>query len=262
MNLDTTSKSLEIVLAGAVTSNQLDFVAGYADYDGTAFTPGANDGTSNDTTAVTIVSAPSSGSYRTVKYISIYNNDTSAADLTIQLNNSTTTIIITKISLTAGETLIYVGDEWKVLSTNGSIKSTTLSTSTSDHGSLSGLSDDDHTQYLLASGSRDINNYINFSSEYDNGTLSSNSDIDWSNGQKQKLTLGADITLTFSNLGVGHRQLKIIQDATGSRSLTLPSGLWPDGTAGTFSTAANAVDILSIYYDGSSLYYQLSTNFS
>lgn len=28
--------------------------------------------------------------------------------------------------------------------------------------------------------------------------------------------------------------------------------------AGTFSTAADAVDLLSIYYDGSSYYYQLS----
>jgi len=37
------------------------------------------------------------------------------------------------------------------------------------------------------------------------------------------------------------------------------SGLWPGGSAGSFSTSAGAIDILNIYYDGSSYYYQLST---
>ncbi len=99
---------------------------------------------------------------------------------------------------------------------------------------------------------------VGFASEYDNGTKSANADIDWSNGNNQKVVLGADITLTFSNMGVGHKQLKVVQDGTGSRTPTLPSGKWPGGTASTFSTGADAVDILSVYYDGSSYYYQLS----
>lgn len=110
----------------------------------------------------------------------------------------------------------------------------------------------------MSNESKDGVDRVSFAGEHDNGTASSNTDIDWSNGNNQKITLGASITLTFSNMGVGHKQLKVIQDSTGSRTLTLPSGLWPGGTSGTFSTAADAVDILSIYYDGSSYYYQLS----
>jgi hypothetical protein len=139
---------------------------------------------------------------------------------------------------------------------------TTYTSSDFDHGDLQGLGDDDHTQYLLADGSRNINNKVDFNSEYDIGTVSSNTTIDWSNGQNQKITLGADITLSFSNMGVGHKQLKVVQDATGGRTPTLPSGLWPDGTAGSFSTSANAIDILNIYWDGSSYYYQLSTGWA
>lgn len=99
---------------------------------------------------------------------------------------------------------------------------------------------------------------IDFDSEYDNGTISANTTIDWNNGNNQVVTLGASVTLTWSNMGVGHKQLRVLQDATGSRVPTLPSGKWAGGSAGTFSTAGDAEDILSIYYNGTSYYYQLT----
>lgn len=47
------------------------------------------------------------------------------------------------------------GNNGKMLSTNGSSASwTTVSSGVTDHGALTGLSDDDHTQYALADGSR------------------------------------------------------------------------------------------------------------
>lgn len=98
---------------------------------------------------------------------------------------------------------------------------------------------------------------INFTSEYDNGTTSSNTTIDWKNGNNQVITLSGDVTLSFSNMGVGHKQLRIVQDSTGGRSVTLPTGKWPGGTAQSLSTSANAEDILSIFYNGQH-YYQLS----
>jgi hypothetical protein len=103
---------------------------------------------------------------------------------------------------------------------------------------------------------------VDFTSEYDNGVVSANATIDWANGNNQKITLGASITLTFSNMGVGHKQLKVIQDATGGRIPTLPAGKWPGGIAGAFSTAAGAEDILSVYYDGASYYFQLVKGWS
>ncbi len=99
---------------------------------------------------------------------------------------------------------------------------------------------------------------ISFATEHDNGTVSANTTIDFANGNNQVVTLGADVTMTFSNMGVGHKQLRVVQDGTGGRVPTLPAGKWPGGAAGSFSTAAGAEDILSIYYDGSSYYYQLS----
>ena len=44
----------------------------------------------------------------------------------------------------------------------------------------------------------------------------------------------------------------LIQDGTGSRTLVTGSDCeWPAGTAGTISTAANAVDIIPYFVDGS-----------
>jgi len=48
---------------------------------------------------------------------------------------------------------------------------------------------------------------------------------------------------------------KLIQDATGSRTVTWPAAvLWPGGTAPTLSTGANAVDLVALYYDGTNYY--------
>lgn len=118
------------------------------------------------------------------------------------------------------------------------------------------------TPGTMSNESKDDVDRVSFAGEHDNGTVDSNTTIDWNNGNNQKITLGADITLTFSNMGVGHKQLKVTQDGTGNRTPTLPSGKWPGGSAGTFSTTASAEDILSIYYDGSSYYYQLSTGWA
>jgi hypothetical protein len=107
-----------------------------------------------------------------------------------------------------------------------------------------------------------IADYIDFRSEYDNGTVSSDTTIDWSNGNNQVVTLGADITLSFANMGVGHKQLRVVQDGTGGRTPTLPSGLWPGGSPGSFSSSAGAVDILSIYHNGVTYYYQLATDWA
>ena len=104
--------------------------------------------------------------------------------------------------------------------------------------------------------------YIDFNSEYNIGTVSSNTTINWNNGNNQVITLSADITLSFSNMGVGHKQLRVVQDSTGGRTPTLPSGKWPGGISGSFSTSANAEDILSIYNNGSSYYYQLTKGWS
>jgi len=204
--LDATNKSLEIVLAGAVTTNQLPFVATYVDVTTTTYTPGENDGTSNNTTAVTIVSAPAASTQRQLKFLSVHNADTAAATVTIRYNNNSTTRIILRAALAVGDQIIYSdGEGFSVLDVNGNLQNATdsqthtiLSTTHSDtavqtvsrgsiiygnatpawdelvvgaanrvlgsdgtdvawvqadHGAaLTGLADDDHTQYALLAG--------------------------------------------------------------------------------------------------------------
>jgi hypothetical protein len=128
-------------------------------------------------------------------------------------------------------------------------------------GDLGTMAEQDKNNVDITGGDIDADT-VDFTSEYDNGVVSANATIDWANGNDQKITLGASITLTFSNMGVGHKQLKVIQDATGGRIPTLPAGKWPSGIAGAFSTAAGAEDILNIYYDGASYYFQLVKGWS
>lgn len=120
--LDTTSKLLEIVLAGSVTTNQLDFTCVY--YDVPAQTQEGtlefrrfvyNDDT-NNTTDVTLVPAPSIPNVsREIESIFVYNKDTVNATVTIKLTNGTTDYIIVKQVLATTETLVYErGQGWAI----------------------------------------------------------------------------------------------------------------------------------------------------
>jgi hypothetical protein len=70
-------------------------------------------------------------------------------------------------------------------------------------------------------------------------------------------TLNGNITLsnsTFTNYASGSSVTAIFtQDATGSRILTTTQIKWA-GASSTLSTAANAIDIVNFYYDGTTWY--------
>jgi len=72
-----------------------------------AFTLGSSQGTLNGTTNVTVVEAPSSGVVRTVRLINIYNADTAAVTVYVVYKVSTSEYILCKVSVAAGETLLY-----------------------------------------------------------------------------------------------------------------------------------------------------------
>jgi hypothetical protein len=103
-----------------------------------------------------------------------------------------------------------------------------------------------------------------FAAEYDNGNSGTAITINWGNGNKQKVTLTANCTFTFTApSGTCNLILRLIQDATGGRTVTWPAIVkWVNGTAPTLSTAANAVDIVSFYYNGTNYYGTYSLNFS
>jgi hypothetical protein len=89
--------------------------------------------------------------------------------------------------------------------------------------------------------------------------------IDCSKGNSFAVTLGGNRTVDApTNARNGQTVIfKIIQDGTGSRTLTWNATFnWPSGTAPTLSTAASSVDIVSMWFDGSNWYCTSSLNFS
>jgi hypothetical protein len=70
--------------------------------------------------------------------------------------------------------------------------------------------------------------------------------VDQHRGDDFKVTLGGNRTLALSNPTIGQSVLlRVIQDGTGSRTLSYPASVkWPNGTAPTLTTTANASDWL------------------
>lgn len=69
-----------------------------------------------------------------------------------------------------------------------------------------------------------------------------------------RVTLTANCALTFPAAGAGKSfSLELVQDGTGSRTVTWPAAvLWPGGTDPTLSTAAGSVDDFAfVCFDGS-----------
>lgn len=126
--LDATTKSLEIDLNAAITTNQLPFVVSYADISQSTFALTAlseSDGATNGTTAVTLLAAPGASTSRQVKFISVKNSDTVATLLWIQLNNNATLREIWKGTLQVNDTLFLVdAANYLVIDANGNIKTT------------------------------------------------------------------------------------------------------------------------------------------
>ena len=117
--LDTALTSLEIGLVDTVITNQLPVVSSFVDIGSSNFGVteiGSQDTASNDTTAVTIVSAPASGKTRQIKAVFIQNEDTFEATVIVQLNNNSTLRQLIKITLQPDDTLQYIdGQGWSVI---------------------------------------------------------------------------------------------------------------------------------------------------
>ena len=124
--LDTTTRSLQIVLAAAPAANQLPFVASYVDMSQSApalTAVNTNTGTTNSTTAVTLVAAPAASTSRQIKYLSIQNQDTTSSTVTVEYNDNGTLRVICTFLLAPNNTLVYSGDGgWKTLDSFGGIK--------------------------------------------------------------------------------------------------------------------------------------------
>ena len=123
--LPSTNTSLQLILAGAITTNQLDFTVAYQQISSSGQTTYTEDnGTSNSGTAVTLVAVPSvAGDRRIIKSIAVHNNDTVSATVTIRYNDNGTFRTIIKVILATLENLIYEdGHGWQAFTTAGGLK--------------------------------------------------------------------------------------------------------------------------------------------
>lgn len=84
---------------------------------------------------------------------------------------------------------------------------------------------------------------------------------DLNNGNVAYVTLGGNRTLSITNLSTpSFGILKVKQDGSGNRTLTLPAGsIKPSGFA--LSTAGNAIDVLGFWYDGTNYMWFIDKNF-
>ncbi|KKK83532.1 hypothetical protein LCGC14_2792440, partial [marine sediment metagenome] len=99
MLIDTTTQTLEMKLAGAVSTTELPCTLAYIDGEASNFFPTLQHSISNGTTEVTILSAPEPRGKRMVKFMYIRNVDTATATVTIQLADGATNREIVSIAL-------------------------------------------------------------------------------------------------------------------------------------------------------------------
>ena len=85
--------------------------------------------------------------------------------------------------------------------------------------------------------------------------------LDLSIGNLLELVLTGPTTLAFSNPKIGTYIIKIKQDGTGGRTLTFPIMKWADAAVPTITTAANAIDLITLIYDGTHYYGSCLQNF-
>jgi hypothetical protein len=98
---------------------------------------------------------------------------------------------------------------------------------------------------------KSITNLKQVSGLFDNGNSGTAKTINFANGDRQKLTITGNVTLTFSGAIAGQiMTLLLVENGTGGFSITLPTVKWPNGSPGSFTTTANAINVFTVMYDG------------
>jgi hypothetical protein len=114
---------------------------------------------------------------------------------------------------------------------------------------------------------------LDYDQKLANGNSGAGLTISWPNGGVQSVVLTSPTpTLTLTApVGVGKLTLFVIQDSTGAAGATgapgnrvptfSPVPKWTGSAAPTWSTAVNAIDIVSFLWDGTDYYSVMSPNF-
>ena len=98
---------------------------------------------------------------------------------------------------------------------------------------------------------------------YTSGTATGTITPDPNNGSVQKITLTGNITMnSLSNVASGDSMTLIVKQPSSGGPYTLSSSMKFAGGTKTLTTTANAIDIITVFYDGTDYLASLSTNFS
>lgn len=98
---------------------------------------------------------------------------------------------------------------------------------------------------------------------YTSGSTTGTITPDVQNGNVQSITLTGSITLNaFNNPVSGQSLTLIVKQPSSGGPYTLTSSMKFAGGTNTLSTTADAIDVISIVYDGTDYFASLSTNFS
>lgn len=119
MKLTTTNDKIQVVLGGAVTTNQLQCLCTYKVYTTTTTTDGKVAINTNNTTDVDLAGAPSSGQTYDIQNINIFNKDTVSATVTVKLDVSGTETILYKGVVGVNDVISWTAEGgWKNTSNN------------------------------------------------------------------------------------------------------------------------------------------------
>lgn len=100
--LAATDESVIFKLSGS-PSTQADFVAAWADDNGTSLAEGSSNGTSNNTSDVSMVAAPGVSTKRIIKALNVINKANAAITATIMFDKNGTQRVITTVTLDVGD---------------------------------------------------------------------------------------------------------------------------------------------------------------
>jgi len=116
----------------------------------------------------------------------------------------------------------------------------------------------------IVSGSYFVASYGYLETVYDYGTTSGSITPNWNNGSMQKMTLNGALTLNVPTNMQSGATLKLIirQNASGNNLMTPNGSLKFKGGNKTLSTPANSIDMIKIYYDGTTYLCDLDLAYS